>query len=122
MLPYATLYDDALRKFCAAVRKDGIKEGDEDGEAQLQQFLKNRATAQQVRNSATDPQHKTGKKYGSINIGDKGIIFQKWIDIILSNIGNAIDIGDIFIAPKLSNDFGGKKPFVWAEANTIDEA
>lgn len=93
MSPYATLYDDALRKFCAAVRK----EGNEDGEAQLQQFIERKATAHQVRDSATGLQRETGKKYSSKKIGDKEIISQKWIDNILGNTGNAIDIGDALL-------------------------
>ena len=56
MLPHATLYDDALQKFCASVRDDRVKEGDEDSEAQLQHFLTSNATVQQVRDSAADLQ------------------------------------------------------------------
>jgi hypothetical protein len=97
MLPNATLYDDALQKFCASVRDDRIKEGDEDGEAQLQHFLTSKATVQQVRDSAADLQQETGRKYSSKKIGDKEIISQKWIDNIMGNIGNAITIGDTLL-------------------------
>jgi hypothetical protein len=90
MLPHATLYDDALQKFCASVREERIKEGDEDGEAQLQYFLTSKATMQQVRDSAADLQQETGRKFSSKKIGDKEIISQKWIDNIMGNIGNAI--------------------------------
>lgn len=94
MTPHTTLYDDALQKFCASVRADRIKDGDEDGERQLRQFLESRATAQQAEDSAAILQHDAGKKYGSKKIGDKEIISQKWIDNILGNIGNAIAVGD----------------------------
>lgn len=94
MPPYASLYDDSLQKFCASVREDRIKEGDEDGEAQLQHFLSNKATMQQVRDSAADLQQETSRKYSSKKIGDKEFISQKWIDNILGNVGNAITIGD----------------------------
>lgn len=97
MLPYATLYDDALRKFCASVRETRIKEGDDNGEAQLQRFLASKATVQEVRDSAADLQQETGRRYGSKKFGDKEIISQKWIDNIMGNIGNAIDIGDTFL-------------------------
>jgi hypothetical protein len=97
MLPYATLYDDALRIFCATVRETRIKEGDEDGEAQLQQFLKCKATVQQVSDSAADLQQETGKKYSSKKLGDKEIISQKWIDNIMANTGNAMAIGDTLL-------------------------
>lgn len=97
MLPYATLYDDALQNFCASVRETRIKEGDEDGEAQLQQFLKCKATVQQVSDSAADLQQQTSQKYSGKKIGDKEIISQKWIDNIMGNIGNAMDIGDTLL-------------------------
>ena len=97
MLPHATLYDDALQKFCASVREERIKEGDEDGEAQLQHFLTSKATIQQVRDSAADLQQETGRKYSSKKFGDKEIISQKWIDNIMGNIGNAIAISDNLI-------------------------
>jgi hypothetical protein len=91
---YISLYDDALRKFCAAVRADRIRDGDEDSEKQLREFLEARATAQQAKDSASVLQQTTGKKYGAKKIGDKEIISQKWIDNILGNIGNAIAVGD----------------------------
>jgi len=94
MLPHATLYDDALRVLCAAVRETRIKEGDEDGKAQLQQFLKCKATVQQVSDSAADLQQETGRVYSSKKLGEKEIISQKWIDNIMANIGNAMAIGD----------------------------
>ena len=65
MSPYPSLYDDSLQKFCASVREDRIKEGDEDGEAQLQHFLSSKATMQQVRDSAADLQQETSRKYSS---------------------------------------------------------
>jgi hypothetical protein len=79
------------------VREDRIREGDEDGEAQLQQFLTSKATIQQVRDSAADLQQATSRKYSSKKIGDKEIISQKWIDNIMGNIGNAIAIGDALL-------------------------
>jgi hypothetical protein len=94
MAPYTSLYDDALQKFCAVVRADRIRGGDEDGEKQLREFLESRATAQQARDSALVLQQVSGKKYGPKKVGDKEIISQKWIDNILGNIGNAIAVGD----------------------------
>jgi hypothetical protein len=97
MLPQATSYDDALQKFCASVREERIKEGDEDGEAQLQHFLSSKATIQQVGDSAADLKQETDRKYSNKKIGDKEIISQKWIDNIMGNIGNAIAIGDALV-------------------------
>ena len=94
MAPRISLYDDALVQFCSIVREDRIKRNDEDGEKQLQDFLASRATAQQARESAGVLQKDTGKKYGAKKYGDKEIISQKWIDNIMGNIGNAIDVGD----------------------------
>jgi ankyrin repeat protein len=94
MAPFNSLYDDALQQFCNAMREDRVREGDEKGEKQLQEFLASRATAQQARDSASVLQHDAGKKYGAKKHGDKEIISQKWIDNIFGNIGNAIDVGD----------------------------
>jgi ankyrin repeat protein len=94
MTPLTSLYDDALLRFCDAVREDRVKKGDEDGERQLQDFLASRATAQQARDSASVLQQDTGKKYSAKKYGDKEMISQKWIDNIMGNIGNAIDVGD----------------------------
>ena len=94
MTPSYSLYDDALLQFCNAVREDRVKKGDEDGEKQLQDFLASRATAQQARDSAGVLQKDAGKKYGAKKYGDKEMISQKWIDNIMGNIGNAIDVGD----------------------------
>jgi hypothetical protein len=91
---YASLYNDALRKFCAAVRANRIRDGDEGSEKQLREFIESRATVQQAKESASVLQQTTGKKYGAKKIGDKEIISQKWIDNILGNIGNAIAVGD----------------------------
>lgn len=49
MAPYVSLYDDALEQFCKAVRQDRLKQGDEDGEKQLQQFLAYGATGKRQR-------------------------------------------------------------------------
>jgi ankyrin repeat protein len=84
-----SLYDDALKQFCRAVREDRIKQSDQDGEKQLQDFLASRATAEQARDSAGVLQKSAGKRHG-----DKETISQKWIDNIMDNIGNAIDVGD----------------------------
>jgi hypothetical protein len=94
MTPRNSLYDDALLQFCNAVREDRVKKGDDDGERQPQAFLASRATAQQARDSASVLQQDAGKKYGAKKYGDKEIISQKWIDNIMGNIGNAIDVGD----------------------------
>ncbi|KAM0694964.1 hypothetical protein Q7P36_005320 [Cladosporium allicinum] len=94
MAPLSSLYDDALQKFCSATREDRVKDGDEKGEKQLQDFLASRATAQQARDSAFVLKDDAGKKYSAKKHGDKEIISQKWIDNIFGNIGNAIDVGD----------------------------
>lgn len=99
MVLETSLYEDALKQFCIAVRekcmKQSDKDGDKDGEKQLQQlqdFLVSRATPEEAKASALVLKDCADKRHDN-----KDWISKDWINNIMANIDKVIDLGQPLI-------------------------
>ncbi|KAI9685134.1 MAG: hypothetical protein M1822_004721 [Bathelium mastoideum] len=89
MSPPTNLYDEGLHDF-----RDNVKIKDDKDQYILDEFLKDKASPEEVVVSCKGLQDKAGEKYGSIKSGDKEIIPAKWISNILGNIDNFVAVGN----------------------------
>ena len=91
MAASATLFEEGLDRF----RHDiAGRYKDPKDQAILDEFLRDRASPEEVLSSAKGLQDQSGEKYGAKKVGDKEVIPAKWIDNILGNINNFVAVGN----------------------------
>ncbi|KAL9083000.1 MAG: hypothetical protein Q9165_008696 [Trypethelium subeluteriae] len=91
MAPALTnLYDEGLQSF-----RENVKIKDDKDQYVLDEFLKDRASPEEVLGACKILQDQAGEKYGSgVKAGDKEVIPAKWISNILGNIDNFVAVGN----------------------------
>ena len=89
MAPPTNLYDEGLQDF-----RENIKIKDDKDQYVLDEFLKDRASPEEVSTTCKTLQGQAGEKYGGIKSGDKEIIPAKWISNILGNIDSFVAVGN----------------------------
>lgn len=93
--PNLGLWAEAQGEFVDKLIKLGkVKEGDTDSYKQLQGYINSGATPKDAQAAGKLIQIGASKRYGAKKIGDKVVIKQQWIDNIMGNIGNVIELGN----------------------------
>ena len=82
-----SLWDEGLGQFLDDLRGRGVDK------ATIEQFLKDKASAEDAKRSCQSLQGDAGKKYGQMEVAGQKIP-GKWINLIMDNINRFVSITD----------------------------